>query len=471
LKNNSVYTILLFTFLGFTTLMVGSLVQKLIISAAINLQGFIVPLIYGTAVGFLLGLYIFKNQRLYNILKSKNIELCNSEAELKASNEQLTENAQKLRKSNIDLIKAKEIAENSEKLKDDFIRNLNHEIRTPMNAIIGFSNLLEKNTQRAFDYTKIIKQSSFDLLRIIDAILEISLLNSNQLPPEFCDTEIEYLTNKISAAFIDEISQKGLRFEVIINLPENEQKIFTDADKVFRILSILIDNAIKFTSEGHIQLKIYKPDNTIAFCVNDTGTGIPIDELDKIFNNFYTGCNIQGGLKKGIGLGLSIATAYAKLLGSQIRVKSENGKGSQFCFQLLQKVNSPVEFNHQQSKAIKNIYTVGLEYEDFLYINELCLHACDKFKVLQIDDYKKVISSCGYNSNVAMIFINVEITKENAFDICSQIKEKCHLVPVIAVARIAIHENISKAWKVGFDEFLTIPFSYEEFTEIIQKYT
>lgn len=470
MKKKNIKTIILFALIGFITLVLGSFLQKIIISAQINLKGFIVPSIYGTTVGTLLGFYILRSQKLYQKLKSQNIQLENSEAELRASNDQLTEHARKLRQLNVELVKAKEEAENSEKLKDDFIKNLNHEIRTPMNAIIGFASLMEKNQLRSIDYTKIIKQSSFELLKIIDSILEISLLNSNQLPSEFSNTNFQEIIQNIASEYQKAFADKDIAFEIINELNQDQEIIFTDPEKLQRILQLLTENALKFTLEGKVLLKISNHENGVNFSLIDSGVGIVNNDIDKIFNVFYTGCGlIQNGLKKGIGLGLSIAQNYAKLIGTQIQVESEVGKGSKFSF-VIPSPEQKFPLINQEKKFEKIIYALDLDYEDYLYINTLCSITKRNFKIIQTTQLNEILLSCGYNSNIALIFINVEFTKDKAFEICTKIREKCKIVPIIALAKVAMANQITKAWKAGFDEFIVTPLSHKEFKDIMQKY-
>ena len=230
----------------------------------------------------------------------------------------------------IELIKAKEKAEESDRLKTAFLMNMSHEIRTPMNGILGFMGLLGKpdlNDEAKSRYLQIINRSGARLMNTINDIIEISKI-------EIGDIQLKYETiNPFEIMqfhydfFYPEIKKKGLDFELKNQVTE---LIETDKHMLDGILMNLLKNAIKFTENGKIEFGNYISDNYVCFYVTDTGMGIPEDKQEVIFNRF-----VQGDIRlirnyEGSGLGLSIVKSYVDILKGTIEIKSEFEKGSTF---------------------------------------------------------------------------------------------------------------------------------------------
>jgi len=235
-----------------------------------------------------------------------------------------------------ELIIAKEKAEESDRLKTEFIYNLTHEIRTPMNGIIGFSTLLENDDldeQDRRSFLKIVQNSTQQLLRIIDDILEISHLVTKQVRVEESDVNLTELLSELHTVF--NIKAKEANIPLLLKLDyEGACMVRTDRARLYTILSNLLDNAIKFTTEGQIAFGCYKKDNTLTIYVEDSGVGIKEENQKQIFNRFIQEEQELSNKTGGLGLGLSIALENAKLIGGDIKVDSTKGQGSTFYFTL-----------------------------------------------------------------------------------------------------------------------------------------
>jgi PAS domain S-box-containing protein len=239
------------------------------------------------------------------------------------------------KKAENDLVEAKEKAEESDRLKTAFLHNVSHEIRTPMNAIIGFTTLLnEKGTteQEKQQFTGIITQSSNQLLSIINDIVDIANIESGQVKVNFSRINL----NSCMKGLLEQFSYRknNISIGLHLDLPDDQSYLVTDETKMIQVLSNLINNALKFTQEGRIDFGYQVQNEYIEFYVSDTGIGIPVEHQSKIFKRFYQvdfGGSRQYG---GTGLGLSICEAYVILLGGEIHVASEPGKGSKFVFTL-----------------------------------------------------------------------------------------------------------------------------------------
>ncbi|MCK9627474.1 MAG: ATP-binding protein [Bacteroidales bacterium] len=240
------------------------------------------------------------------------------------------------RKSNLDeLIKAKEQAEQSDRLKTSFLANMSHEIRTPMNGIIGFTELLKEpklTGEEQQEYIRVIEKSGERLLNIINDIIKISKLESGLVQPVISPVNINELLDYIYRFFLPQIQEKGLN--LIINNPLQNESIWIDSDKekLYAILTNLTRNAIKFTHKGSIEIGYTRNGQQYSFFVKDTGIGMTPEQIRIVFERFRQGSETIARDYEGSGLGLSISKAYVEMLGGRIWVESQVDKGSVFYF-------------------------------------------------------------------------------------------------------------------------------------------
>lgn len=282
--------------------------------------------------------------------KLKNMELQASEKEIRASNEELTATTDALVSANDELLVAKGKAEESNKLKTEFLNNMSHEVRTPMNGIIGFSQLLEipdmdDNTRK--NYIDIIQKSSNQLLGIIDNIIEISKLGTKQVDLFERETDLNKLLSELYAVFNIKAQESGINLVFNKCLADEYSIIIIDNIKLYKILSNLLENAIKFTNNGIVEFgysvkNIKQPmtvdKKAIQFYVKDTGIGINKEKQDIIFEKFLQADPELSRQYGGLGLGLAIVKENTELMGGEIGLDSEDGKGSTFYITLPYKI-------------------------------------------------------------------------------------------------------------------------------------
>jgi len=234
-----------------------------------------------------------------------------------------------------DLIKSKEKAEESDRLKSAFLDNMSHEIRTPLNCIIGFSNLLiesDFNKAEIDQFARLINNSGLHMLSVINDILDVSKIEAGQ---EFLKKDIFSVNNLILAIrdeFLYKTEEKGLELKIDLQNSTTEVYINSDINKVRRVLVNLVDNAIKFSKEGTIDVGLTNKGDFVQFHVKDMGIGVSEKFYHKIFDRF---CQIESNFNRehgGTGLGLSISKSLVELLGGTIWLESEVGKGSIFYF-------------------------------------------------------------------------------------------------------------------------------------------
>ena len=229
----------------------------------------------------------------------------------------------------LELIQAKEKAEESDRLKSAFLANMSHEIRTPLNAIVGFSSLLAETDEAELRhvYMSLVQENNELLLNLISDILDISKIEAGMIDLVMGRVDVPQLCRGVIATF----SHKKRDTAVELRFDENSPQIVIDADKnrIVQVLSNFLTNALKFTTKGSITLSYTLEDeNQVRFCVTDTGKGIPDEQKHEIFNRFVK----LDSFVQGAGLGLSICQSLVKRMGGKIGVESREGEGSCFWF-------------------------------------------------------------------------------------------------------------------------------------------
>jgi signal transduction histidine kinase len=228
----------------------------------------------------------------------------------------------------IELKKAKEKAEESDRLKSAFISNMSHEIRTPLNSIIGFSTIMagiEKAEERD-QYLGIIESSNKRLLMLIDELLDLSKIEAGTFEFNYSRIELNDLCREIQV--VHQLSTA--RATLLLELPDEDFYMWTDKNRLMQVISNLIDNALKFTKQGSVTLGYRAIPGFVEFSVEDTGIGISPDKLTVIFDRFER----VDHFIPGSGLGLSICKSIVERMGGDISVTSEVGVGSVFSFRI-----------------------------------------------------------------------------------------------------------------------------------------
>ena len=241
------------------------------------------------------------------------------------------------KKNKTELIKAKEKAEESDRLKSAFLANISHEIRTPMNGILGFAELLREpdlSPENQQEFIGIIEVNLHRMLNLISDLIDISRIEAGETTLRIRKINLNKMLQELDLLFLPEVNPKNISMNYHCDLTEEESTFETDGTKLNQILTNLIKNALKFTTLGSITFGYKQKESGLEFYVTDTGSGIPPEQKDLIFERFRQADHGLTRQYEGIGLGLTISKAYVELLGGLLRVDSELGKGSTFFFEL-----------------------------------------------------------------------------------------------------------------------------------------
>jgi PAS domain S-box-containing protein len=379
-----------------------------------------------------------------------------------------------------ELIKAKNKAEESDRLKSAFLANMSHEIRTPMNSILGFTDLLKTHDlsgEQQQQYIQIIKKGGDRLLSIINDIIDISKIESGQMEVSLSETDINEQIDFISALFRPEAVEKGIKLEVKKSLPDNEAIMKTDREKIFAVLTNLVKNAIKFTQMGSIEIGYVRKSNQLEYFVKDTGTGIHREQQSFIFERFRQGSESLNRSYEGTGLGLSISKAYVELLGGKIWVESEPGKGSVFYFTIpyIFKTQSrpiiektaylPMDQNH-----IRNLKILIAEDDECsrILIEKTIRLFCKEILVARTGT--EAVAAIRSNPDTDLILMDIKMPEIDGYEATQQIRRFNNDVIIIAQTAFALSGDKEKALTAGCNDYISKPIENRLLIEIIQKY-
>jgi len=370
----------------------------------------------------------------------------------------------------------KDRAEESDRLKSVFLANMSHEIRTPMNSIIGFSSLIDEKTpkNKLNEYINIINDSSNLLLTLIDDIIDLSKIQSGVMKIKKEPFSINELINKSEKEYIELIKSKNKQnIKIEKNIPNKNIIINTDPKRLKQIINNLIGNAIKFTKNGKITFGYTVNGDNILFFVKDTGIGISIENLPKIFDRFFQIENKNEKKQEGTGLGLTISKAIVEILGGNIWLESVLDKGTIFYFNLP--IGDIKDIKKENKKIKTKIYKwfnkelLIVEDDDDNYkLCEIVLNPTNIniSRAKNCDEFYNLISTNYYD----IILMDTNLGDGNGNDLIKYIRDNNIKSYIITLSGYSSLDSEDESYKNGTDYYMVKPIKWNLLKDKIDDY-
>ncbi len=394
-----------------------------------------------------------------------------SKLEMVCVNYDITE----LKRTEKNLIEAKNRAEVSDRLKSAFLANMSHEIRTPLNAIVGFSNLLveAEDAEEKKEYINIVQENNDLLLKLISDILDLSKIEAGTF--EFVNDEVD--VNQLCTEIVRSLGMKAADTGVELRFGEHlpQCRMVSDKNRLMQILSNFINNALKFTSEGSITLGYrLDPKKEILFYVRDTGAGIPPEQQQAIFDRFVK----LNSFVQGTGLGLSICKSIVEQMGGRIGVESKEGEGSTFWF-ALPFVEGSHDPARQDDAVVASALPSGHSEEDrptVLIAEDTDSNYLLLFLLLK-KEYRIVRALNGLEAvemheklHPDIILMDVKMPEMDGLQATREIRKKDTAVPIIAITAFAFDQDKQRTLEAGCNDYMSKPVQGALLREKMQQF-
>ncbi|MBI9034248.1 MAG: response regulator [Bacteroidales bacterium] len=368
-----------------------------------------------------------------------------------------------------ELIKQKQRAEESDRLKTAFLQNISHEIRTPLNAVVGFSNFLkEPDLEHAeiVEYSDLVHKSAYNLLDLINDVVDLSMIETGDMNTVLSVCNISDVINNFVSDFCENSLEIDSGIDFKINLPSNAELIKVEIDKSAfkKVLNNLIRNAFKFTENGSVELGLFiETDDRITVYVKDTGIGIPEDKVNEVFTPFQ---KVDQNLKKyrGTGVGLTISKRLVDSMNGNIYIKSELGLGTTVFVSFpcsINPINPYVESVEWSQEEIKDFFSGSsiLVVEDDLTNHSLVEVILGRYgvKITKAYNGAEAVEIFRANRNFQLILMDLQMPVMDGVEATQIIRSLDNEIPIIALSAFAHTPGLDNKDEVGFTKLISKP--------------
>jgi PAS domain S-box-containing protein len=385
----------------------------------------------------------------------------------------ITRDIEDIKLTQLELIRAKEEAEEASRIKTAFLNNISHEVRTPMNAIIGFTELLQSEEFTPAEherYLGIVQSNANQLLSIIDDVLEVSRLDSGRIPLNKVQFSLNDLMEEIQLSMNETVQRKGLHLWYRVDCGDDNDFIVADMEKIRQVIHGLIGNAVKFTPDGSISFGCIKRDQETEFFVRDTGIGIATDDKERIFERFYQVKQAASPGIHGTGLGLSIARGLAEVMLGTIRVESTPAVGSVFYLTIpYDKPHFPVtDPDTHLPITLENLTILIAEDENFNYeLISILLEKHAKTLIRAVNGIE--VMAVLRKQKPDLVLMDLKMPVMDGYEATRRARLMFPDLRIIALTAYSQPEDARKAMLAGCNGFVTKPIRTQELFDAITR--
>lgn len=367
-----------------------------------------------------------------------------------------------------DLIQAKAQAESSDKLKSDFMNTISHEFRTPLNGITGFASLImqpDSTQEEKMEYYQMMQSSTTRLLDTISDGMDASLITSGSLKPKITSINIKNLLEEIHDMYLPACLEKNIQFNLLKKNFSDNFRMNTDRELLMKVLRQLLDNSVKFTQTGSIDIECEVDQKFIRFQVKDTGVGMDKGILERLFKPFHQEETGSARSFEGSGLGLTIAKGIVNKLEGDIWVTTKKGEGSVFTFTLpFRAVQIPLEEIKPDLKPAKTdgipVVLVAEDEDSNFYLIEALLRKAN-VKVIRALNGQEAVDYCLNDPEISLVLMDIKMPVMDGLEATRQIKDNRKQLPVIAITAHALTGDQTKILEAGCNDYISKPFRKE----------
>ena len=397
-----------------------------------------------------------------------------SEMKLLKTSNKLLYTEEKLKETNAELLEAKHVIDDLQTSKNGLLRSLTQEIRTPMNAILGFSDLLKEKQvedEQKEEFVSMIDQSSKQMMQVVNNIVDLSKIENGTLEIVEREFSINNIILELNMLYYPIIwSKKGnhVKLSYKFSLSDRKSYVVADEKRVRQVLNNLLNNAIKYTNEGEIEISYQlQGNNFLLFSVRDTGIGISQQCLEHVFESFNSGCTDSNQNKTGISVGLYISKNLVNIMNGEMWVESLPGTGSTFYFTLPYKGSKPIsipqEVKHAGFSKVLNNKKILIAEDDFAsykLLEKMLMQV--GAEVIHANNGLEAVNFVTSNNYFDVILMDIKMPVMDGIEATRKIKKYNSSIPIIIQTAYTMYEEESLARKAECDDFITKPITKDQ---------
>jgi PAS domain S-box-containing protein len=413
----------------------------------------------------------------YITLGTRTVQIKNSDGDVIGS-VTISRDISSLKRIHEEIIRARDEAEASNRLKTSFMANISHEIRTPLNSVVGFANLLladNLTSETREEYVDHINYNSEKLLQIIGDIIDLSRLESSQMEISYEEASVAEIVKEVTddASLLIKRQEKPIILSVRNHFEEISDIIFTDRIWLKRVLSHLMDNAVKFTLEGTVELSYGLDGSMIYFRIKDTGIGIKKENLDSIFEEFRQEIDGHHRPFEGLGVGLTLVREVVERMGGKVTVDSEKGFGSEFGIMLpyrpagtlRTKSRSEFDINKARDWSNKRCLLVDDNRDVLTYLKRILLDT--GIEVITARSGPAAIDIVKKDDSIDLVLLDMQMPEMHGIEVTRELKKIKGTLPIIAQTAFVFEDDKDIILQAGCDACIVKPIRKEQLISVI----